>query len=78
MIVKVADNIINNHTSVVATNWNHGGAPKYSYLKIFVSKMLSKNIYVDSIGYNIETQQEIIDVWSGWLCIDDLTQISAL
>lgn len=77
-IITVADHIVNNHTSTTAVNWNQGGAPKYKNLKIFVSKTLGKNIYVDSIGYNLETNQEIIDVWSGWLNIDEISQISKL
>jgi hypothetical protein len=39
-----------NNSSVIATNWNNGSAPKFQYLKVYVSKLLGKMVYVDSIG----------------------------
>lgn len=77
-IVKVSPIVVNNTTSVEAANWNHGTAPKHEVLKIFISKALGKMIYVDSLAYNLETQSDSMDIWSGWLSIDYLTQIAVL
>ena len=77
-IVKIPADIVNNRDSILATNWNNGLAPKYQYLKIYISKMLGANIYVDSIGYDINTNQDINDIFSGWLDATTLEQIAIL
>lgn len=76
-IVKVADNIVNNISSIIAVNWNHGTAPAVPYLKVYVSKTAGKMLYVDSIAYDIASKKDLMNMWSGWLSIDDLTMISA-
>jgi hypothetical protein len=35
-------------------------------------------IYVDSIGFDFDTKQDLNLMWSGWLDSSQLTQISAL
>ena len=77
-LVKLPLELVNNKTSVIASNWNNSTAPAYQYLKIFVSKLLGKMIYVDSTGYDPETDQDIMKLWTGWLNVDELTQISRL
>ena len=76
-IVQLPAIIINNPDSVLACNWNNSTYPKSNYLKIYVSKSAGKMIYVDSIGYNLETRQDLTNMWSGWLPTDELTQIAA-
>jgi hypothetical protein len=61
---------------VVAVNYNNGTAPAYQYLKIFVSKSLGKMIYVDSLGFDPSTKQDINVLWSGWLPTEELKLIS--
>ena len=39
-LVKIADYFLNNITTVIATNWNNNTAPKFSYLKIYISKII--------------------------------------
>lgn len=77
-LVQLPLGLVNNTSSVVAANWNNGTAPQFQYLKVYVSKLLGKMVYVDSIGYDVNTRQDINSLWSGWLNIDELTQISAL
>ena len=62
--------------SVLATNWNSGAIPPYHTLKIYVSKLFGRMIYVDSVAYDVATQQEG-PVWSGWLPIDEINQLAA-
>lgn len=77
-LVKLPVSIVNVPDSVLAVNWNNGSCPKAQYLKIYISKVLGNMIYVDSIGFDFETRQDINAMWSGWLDINSLTQISSL
>jgi hypothetical protein len=75
-LVQVSGALVNNTSSVIAANYNNGTAPSFNYLKIFVSKSLGKMIYVDSIGFDPGTKQDINIMWSGWLPTEELTLIS--
>ncbi len=77
-LVRLPLTIINTPDSVLATNWNNGSFPMAQYLKIYISKALGNMIYVDSIGFDFETKQDLNHMWSGWLQTDTLTQIAAL
>jgi hypothetical protein len=35
-------------------------------------------IYVDSVGFDFDTKQDLSLMWSGWLDTSTLTQIAAL
>ena len=72
-VVKLRPAVVNNTQSVTAANWNGGTAPTSNYLKVYVSKTLGRMIYVDSIGFDWETKQDMANFWSGWLPIDDIT-----
>ena len=75
-LVQVSGALVNNNTSTVAANWNNSTSPAFSYLKIYVSKELGKMIYVDSIGFDPTTKQDINTLWSGGLPTEELTMIS--
>ena len=77
-LVKLPLNIVNCPDSVLAANWNGGNYPRTQYLKIYISKILGTMIYVDSIGFDFDTRQDINIMWSGWLDSSQLTQISIL
>ena len=77
-LVKLPLNIINAGDSVLAVNWNSGSFPKTQYLKVYVSKIMGNMIYVDSIGFDFNTKQDLTLMWSGWLNTSELTQIAAL
>jgi hypothetical protein len=48
------------------------------YLKIFVSKTMGKMIFVDSLSYDIINKQDLTEMWSGWLNVDEIKYIAAL
>ena len=75
-IIQVANELVDNNSSVIATNWNSGTSPKSQFLKIYVSKMVGKMIYVDSLVFNIETKSDTNITWSGWLPTEQITQIA--
>ena len=77
-IVKVADQLVCNNDSVIATNWNNGTSPQFTHLKIYVSKILDKMIYVDSVSYDIVNKKDLSLMWSGWLPVENLTQLESL
>ena len=77
-LVKISKDIVRNPNSVMATNWNNGKAPQLEYLKIYISKALGANIYVDSAGYDYENKRDVDYIWSGWLNTNDLEQIMVL
>lgn len=77
-LVKLPTSIINNGDSVLAVNWNNCTFPRTQYLKIYISKVLGNMIYVDSIGFDFDTKQDLNLMWSGWLNNLELTQIAAL
>lgn len=77
-LVKLPKEIVKNPMSVLATNWNNSTAPQFEYLKIYVNKVLGKNIQVDSLAYNMETKEDINVMWSGWLPTEEITQIQVL
>ncbi len=77
-LVRLPISIVNVPDSVLAVNWNNGSYPKAQYLKIYISKIMGTMIYVDSIGFDFDTKQDLNLMWSGWLDSEQLTQISTL
>ena len=77
-LVQLPLNLVNNASSVVAANWHNGTAPHFQYLKVYAAKLLGKMVYVDSIGYDINTRQDINTLWSGWLPTEEITQLAML
>lgn len=77
-LVKLSQILVNNNNSVLAANWNHCTSPSTDYLKIVVNKQLGKNILVDGLAFDPVTNSDLNSMWSGWLPIDELTQISKL
>ena len=77
-LIRLPNGIVNNSDSVLAVNWNNGTFPRSQYLKIYISKTLGNMIYVDSIGFDFETKQDLNLMWSGWLNTSELTQIATL
>lgn len=77
-LVQLSGALVNNCSSVIAANYNNGTAPSFPYLKIFVSKSLGKMIYVDSLGFDPSTRQDINVLWSGWLPTEELTMLSTV
>ena len=77
-LVRLPNAIVNRNDSVLAVNWNSGNSPSVPYLKIYISKAMGTMIYVDSVGFDFETKQDLNLMWSGWLNTSELTQIATL
>lgn len=59
-------------------NWNKGIPPKHKYLKVEILKIMGNMINVNSVGFNIETRQDIMDSWVGWLPKKSITTLQEL
>lgn len=77
-VITLSNQIVNQPTSVWATNWNRGTYPRNNCLKIYVSKILGKMIYVDAVAFDLENNRELPDMWSGWLPESEIKQIKII
>jgi hypothetical protein len=77
-LISVSQEVLNNPNSVTAVNWNSGGFPKSKYLKACVSKTMGKMVYFDCLEYDYDRQADTANMWSGWLSMDEITQISTI
>ena len=77
-LIQVANELVKNNSSVIASNWNSGTSPQDSYLKVYVGKKMGVMIYVDSLVFNMATKQDTAIMWSGWLPVDKITQLAKI
>lgn len=67
-LVEIADFVINpSDGNTLASNWNKGTSPKHKYYKCEISKIVGKMICILGYGYNMETSQDTLDLWEGWV-----------
>lgn len=78
LLIKLDAYILNKENNVLATNWNKGSIPQYSYYKIEITKIMGKMILVDGLAFDYETNQDISDVWSGWLPLEHISIVKRL
>ena len=68
-IVELESYILNEPPNfTLSANWNKGIIPKSKYLQIEVSKVMGKMVQVNGCGYDIVTNQSLMDGYIGlWL-----------
>ena len=78
-LISVEDYILNPPEGfTLHSNWNNNVPPKHKVMKIDVSKIMGKMVKVKSIGYDMKTQTDLPDMWSGWLPRKSITIIDVL
>jgi len=77
-LIKVARELINNTTNTLASNWNGGRAPQHEYYKAYVSNIAGTMLKVDCLAVDMILQKDLDIMWSGYLPIDYIEQISKL
>lgn len=77
-LIRLSLELVNNLTSIWATNWNNGTAPSNEYLKVHVKGFSGKLVKVDSVAFDIDAGADLPVTWSGYLPIDYITQISVI
>lgn len=75
-LIQILPELFND--SALKVNWNNGSVPQYSYMKIDVSKILGKTLKVVGTGFDITTQKDISDFWSGYLPLKYIKVIKKL
>lgn len=70
--------LIADPNSVLSSNWNKGTFPKCEYYKVDVVKEVGKLIYVNGIGYDNQTKQDLDSYWSGWLPIQQVSIVEEI
>lgn len=74
-IITLPKDIINNPNTILASNWNHGGYPKYFCYKAYISDTKGRMIYIDAVEFDLDANKDRTGMWSGWLDINTITQI---
>lgn len=78
-LIKLSDILLDKElSSILSSNWNRGTVPTSKYMKIDVSKVLGKMIYINGIGYDFDNKVDTDVMWSGWLPIQDIEVIERI
>lgn len=56
----------------VKVNWNRGSVPRNNYMKVDIANKVGKMVKVIGVGYDIDTNTDLPDFWSGWLNTDEI------
>jgi len=70
--------VVMSKDTVWASNWNAGRYPTHEFMKIDVSKRLGDMIYVTGLYYNNETNEDINEMWEGWICTTEIHLVKEL
>ena len=54
---------------ILVANWNKGSYPPCKFMKIDVTTVYGKMIYVNAMGYDYYNQVNLNVLWQGWLPI---------
>lgn len=78
-LVKLADKLlIPNVDDTYHINWNRGIVPTSKYLLIDVSRVVGKNVKVNGVGYDIDSDSPTTYVWDGWLPLEQIEIIKEM
>lgn len=61
-----------------SSNLNKGSYPKHRFMKIYINKVLGDLIFIDGIYYDDVTKQDINEMWTGWLPINEILLMEEL
>lgn len=66
--IEIADYVLNPSPEFsLAQNWNNNTVPPCKYMNVCIMQLMGKMIKVEGIGFDIENQCPINNVWGGWL-----------
>lgn len=67
-ILELADYILNEPEGfTLSSNWNKGVVPKSKHLKCCITKRMGKMVFVEGIGFDLDTKTDNSDSFNGWL-----------
>lgn len=59
-------------------NWNRGVKPKFKTVKACISQVMGKMVKLSCIGYDIDNDLDICEMWEGWIPSDGMKIIKRL
>lgn len=79
-IIELDDYLINPNSMVsFHINWNQSRVPKSKYLKVCIIQIMGKMIKIDGLGYNIEVDCDLNDIYNDmWLPSQDVRIIKEI
>lgn len=78
-LIEIGAGILNpSSNSLLSSNWNEGRIPKHSHYKCEVIKVLGQMIKITGLAYDINTNKDLDEMWSGWIPVDGITIIQRL
>lgn len=69
-IIKIKDSLYMNE--LLKSNYNQGRTPPYKCYLIDIVSILGKIIKVNGVEYDLEKNQTLNNLWSGYLSIKDI------
>ena len=69
-IIKVKDSLYEN--DLLKSNYNQGRTPPYKSYLIDIVSILGRVIKVNGVEYDLEKNQTLNNLWSGYLSIKDI------
>lgn len=75
-IIRIKDSLYSNE--VLKSNYNQGKTPSYKCYLIDIISILGKIIKVNGVEYDLETNQPLNNLWSGYLSIKDIEIIKEM
>ena len=78
-LIEISAGVLNpTANSLLASNWNNGSIPKYNYYKCEINRIMGKMIKITGIAFDINTNSDINEMWTGWLPLDGIVIIKKL
>ena len=64
--------------TLIATNWNGGSITTAQYMKVDISKKMSKMLKIVGVEFDPILNQDKSNFWSGWVSLDDIEVLQKL
>lgn len=78
-LIEISAGVLNpTANSLLASNWNQGSIPKHTHYKCEVIRVLGQMIKITGLAYNINTNTDLNEMWSGWVPLDGIEIIQKL
>lgn len=78
-LIEISAGVLNpTANSLLASNWNNGSIPKYNHYKCEINRVVGTMIKVTGLAFDINTNSDINEMWSGWLPLDGINIIKKL
>lgn len=80
-IIKLDSQLLSEKSEIakiLASNWNNNYYPNSIYYKAEIINIMGKYIKINGLGFDYETNQDLNNIWSGWLSLDNIEIIKKL